>query len=78
MLIDPLHLIEHIDKLLGVFSDVWGVMCKPFIGAVVGSNPHNAIVFSYVTPVIVIGLAFCSIALTKKLIILFLGGDSSW
>lgn len=82
MNIDPYALIEHIQYLLSVFTDVWCIMCKPFIPAVVGypgsMHPHNDTVFSYLTPVIVIGLAFCCIAFVKKLVIILSGGGSSW
>lgn len=62
-------LIEAVQHLLSCFFDVWEQMCKPFIPdfymSTAGGNYYPT--WSYVLPVIAIGICFSMIVLAKKI-----------
>lgn len=65
------QLLEHLQRTLSIFTGVWQQMCKPFIEAVHvtegGMIPHTEPHYPYIMIPCVIGIAFISIALAKKI-----------
>lgn len=63
------YLIDAVKHLLSCFTDVWSVICKPFIDdfymSTSGGNYYPT--WSYLIPVFGVGFAFCAIVLAKKI-----------
>ena len=65
------ELLEHLQRTLSIFTDVWHQMCKPFINSVYtpegGMISHNELHYPYILIPCIIGIGFISMALAKKI-----------
>lgn len=69
---------QFVSFILSCFSDVWEVMCSPFINDVSHGTGGSSIYprFSYLIPLIAIACTFIAVALVKKLILVFIERSS--
>lgn len=77
---DTRFFIAALGDFLSIFTDIWGQMCKPFIMIIrspeAGFNPIQEYRISYLLIPMTFGFAVCAIALTKKIMFMFIGRGS--
>lgn len=68
------YLARVVKHLLSCFTDVWSVICRPFIDEHYMSTAGGSYepTWSYLIPVFGLGFALCSIVLAKKIIFMLI------